>query len=120
MNPFDLYMINLTIITTNPAINDTDAVFTGLSMASPAGPPGMAPPGMAPPGMAPPGMTPPANPPVNTQNRSPMAGPVNPAISNQNPYYSAHPQHFSQGGYYLAPPPASPGHMDYEATLHHQ
>ena len=73
-------------------------------MVSPAGPPGMAPP---------------ANPPLNTQNRGPMAGPVNPAINNQNPYYGANPQHFVPGGYYLAPPPASPGHFDFETAYHH-
>ncbi|CAF9909736.1 MAG: hypothetical protein HETSPECPRED_009508 [Heterodermia speciosa] len=46
-----------------------------------------------------------------------MAGPANPAANNQNPYYGAHPQHFAPGGYYLAPPPASPGYFDYEGAL---
>ena len=67
--------------------------------------------------VGPPGMGPPVHPPVNNQNSGLMAGPANPATNNQNPYYSAHPQHFAPGGYYLAPPPASPGHFDYEAAL---
>lgn len=48
-----------------------------------------------------------------------MAGPVNTAMNNQNPYYSAHPRHLVPGNYFLPPPPTGPGPYDYEAALHH-
>ena len=66
-----------------------------------------------------PRMGPPNNPPVNTQNRSPMAGPGNSTVNSQNPYYSAHPQQFAPGNYYLAPPPMSPAPYEYDNALQH-